>query len=432
MFHDDPNVIQSLAADASFTDFNCADLAKFADAAAATLDPESFEMLAMEASHRRFQPADFPVLLRAFAKAHVDARLFEDLADEVRTKLSDEMADVAEAFATAWVPAPRLFDAIADQFRDGSSEDLAKLAWAFARLNSDAPKLFDTLADLALRKNFRTQEAAMLLWGFAKAGHFREDLFASFARDLRGPWTSDSIAKISWAYVTAGFSAPELFKKMELTEPLNNVDDIGAIAWAFAMAGIETDFAALSAAAVEKRSELPAQDIALVLEALASANLPIPSDLSAELSSRRFQLLDTGNLNLVDDFDSIFADVPEPSRDDYAEVSAALHRLPWPHTVNHFEGRLCIDLADTVNRRGILVHPPSHFLKLPSGDHRLTGPHNLLTRRLEAIGWNILHLSFFDWHPKSFDDRLALLQSMLSSDSAPPPPPPPRDDENQH
>jgi hypothetical protein len=127
------------------------------------------------------------------------------------------------------------------------------------------------------------------------------------------------------------------------------------------------------------------------------------------------------------------------------EVSAAFHRLGFPHVEEHMISMedlasagvnvapkplpiLSIDIANLEDRIAVEVDGPSHFVtnidvvnetdgysKLTSGKleyqfcwsedrHRMNGPTLLKQRILTLLGWKVIHLNFWDWYAVNGDE----------------------------
>ena len=137
------------------------------------------------------------------------------LPKAARDKMSDfnsqELANIAWAFATAGRDAPELFEALAMEAstRIGSflPQELSNTAWAFATAGQRATALFDTLASECVRRvaEFNSQELANTVWAFASAQHKSPELFSAIARESRdrlGEFTSQELAITARSFAT--------------------------------------------------------------------------------------------------------------------------------------------------------------------------------------------------------------------------------------
>ena len=88
-----------------------------------------------------------------------------------------------------------------------------------------------------------------------------------------------------------------------------------------------------------------------------------------------------------------------------------LTEMGWIHNFEYetAEG-LSLDLADPETRKAIEVDGPSHYLRdVTSGEYVVNGPTQFKTRLLEAHGWKIAHIPFFEWNERSDAERRQLL-----------------------
>ena len=89
--------------------------------------------------------------------------------------------------------------------------------------------------------------------------------------------------------------------------------------------------------------------------------------------------------------------------------------MGWNHEFEHetAEG-ISLDLADPGTKRAIEVDGPLHFLRdVTSSEYVVNGPTKFKSRLLQALGWQISHVPFFDWDAKTRSERRELLNEHL-------------------
>ena len=98
------------------------------------------------------------------------------------------------------------------------------------------------------------------------------------------------------------------------------------------------------------------------------------------------------------------------------DILAMLVEMGWHHEFEHVtpEG-ISLDLAEPEAKRAIEVDGPSHYLKDAStGDYVVNGSTRFKSRLLRALGWQVTHVSFFEWDNKSRAERRQLLKNHLA------------------
>ncbi len=175
-----------------------------------------------------------------------------------------------------------LAEVIANRIGECNTQELANVAWAYAKADHQAPALFDAIAAAAERRigDFNAQELSNTAHAFARAGHASPALFgviASRAMARLDEFTPQGIANTAWAYATAGHTVPELFDAVvaaslpRLSE--FNPQDLANTVYAFAKAGHASPplFEAIAAASAPRLSEFTPQGLANTVWAYATS-----------------------------------------------------------------------------------------------------------------------------------------------------------------
>ena len=296
-----------------------------------------------------------------------------------------------------------------------NSQNLANTVWAFAKAGVAAETLFETIAAAALRqiRDFNSQGMANTVWAFATAGVAAEILFEAIgAAALRriGEFNSQNLANFVWAFATTGFAAQELFETIAV-EALRRIAEFNAqnmanTLWAFACAGWQQNqiFRELGSALMERFDELNETDKSQLYLVTLYVQMEWP-DLDIPLASQVQSLRSAYTRN-----------EPTPSQLQ-RDVSALLRELGWNHEFEHVtEEGISLDLADPETKRAIEVDGPFHYLKDVSspGDYVVNGSTRFKSRLLRALGWQVTHVSFFEWDNKSRAERRQLLKNHLA------------------
>ncbi|KAJ1639500.1 hypothetical protein T492DRAFT_856404 [Pavlovales sp. CCMP2436] len=206
-------------------------------------------------SPRNIAGVSYGIARLGFAPAQQTMRL---LAAEATPRLhefnSQELANVALAFATAGVSDPQLFEAIGREARarigEYNAQELANTAWAFAKLSVPADELFNAIAREAEPRlgEFIAQGLANTAWAFATAAVPAEgllDAIASQSAPRLAEFKTQELANIAWAFATAGVPSARLFDAIA-HEAFPRVygfttQGLANLVWAFAKAGIPAD-----------------------------------------------------------------------------------------------------------------------------------------------------------------------------------------------
>jgi very-short-patch-repair endonuclease len=204
---------------------------------------------------------------------------------------AQNLANIAWAFATAGVPAPRLYATIAQQAEERigifTAQNLANIAWAFAKADVSAPRLYAAIAQEAEARvsEFKAQELANIVWAFATAGVSAPRLFATIAQQAEaraGAFNAQSLANTAWAFATAGVRAPRLYaaiaRQVEEHADTFTAQGLANTVWAFAKAGVNAPrlYAAIAQQAEKRAGTFNVQNLANTAWAFATAGVSAP------------------------------------------------------------------------------------------------------------------------------------------------------------
>ena len=132
---------------------------------------------------------------------------------------SDNTASLAWSLASLGCNHKPLFDALAqvsntNELRKFNSQQLANMAWAYATARYANTILFDNIANEARGRSFSSQGMSNLLWAFASTGNLNEELFTSMAFLVRksiDSFNCQALSNVAWAYTVANVDAECLF-----------------------------------------------------------------------------------------------------------------------------------------------------------------------------------------------------------------------------
>ena len=217
----------------------------------------------------------------AFAKAgHPDPTLFAALARAAEGHLgafnAQELANTAWGFATIGHADAPLFASLArvaeERLADFSPQGLANTAWAFATAGHLDARLFSSVATMARQRldGFNAQDLAHTAWAFAKLGQFDASLFMALARATERhleSFSAQGLANTAWAFAKAGQLDAQLFSALAHSIERHladfNSQDLANTVWAFAKA-CHVDarfFGALASSSVRCLDTFNAQDL---------------------------------------------------------------------------------------------------------------------------------------------------------------------------
>ncbi|KAJ1458105.1 hypothetical protein M885DRAFT_614791 [Pelagophyceae sp. CCMP2097] len=420
-----------------------------------------FQAISIEARNKLWSanPQNLANILWAFAKAGVSApRLFELIADEALAKIRDfgkYMANVVWALAHAGVEAVMLFKAVALVFpkKIGAFNSLAlsSTVWAFAKAGLAAPALFAAVAGESIKKmaTFTAQNLANTVWAFSKMRIVVPSLFEAVSAEALKKMTefkAQELSELVWAFATAGFAAPLLFeaaaveavvKIAEFKPPIASwayvtagtpdpaVVDVakGAfepealadVAWAFATAGVEASqlFEVMASSISAQIGEFSPAALSQLHQVMMHLKMDVPQNpLTVLLCSHAHDLRA-----------AYLAKEPNPSRTT-RDVSAALARIGWEHDFLYLTaGGLRLDMASPSTKLAVEFDGPIRYLQRGAGPSFfssvldgwvLDGQAKAKERLLKGLGWNVLHISCFDWDKlRSTAGRGAFLRSKM-------------------
>ena len=202
------------------------------------------------------------------------------------------------------------------------------------------------------------------------------DAIAAESKPRLSEFNPQELANTAWAFATAGVPAPELFdeiaaeSKPRLSE--FNPQELTSTAWAFATAGVPAPelFDEIATASKPRLKKFNPQDLANTAWAFAVTNKASSALLGeiADCASR-----------CIDDFE--------------------LEGLTQLHLVT------------------IEVDGPSHFgLRSTAAAQQLDASTRFKQRILEAHGWRVICIPYFEWVTKSKNERRPYLRSKLATE----------------
>jgi len=236
---------------------------------------------------------------------------------------TQELANIAWAFATAGIDDALLFAALAkcatSQIATFSSQEMANIAWAFSkRMGTD----IGAASDLLKAGHDRGQAAEKLGGKWGRAAVDAADLLAEVARIsppqlVAHAFKPQEIANMCWSMATAGYDASDAFWDAVAAaataiahEPTTQTQNLANVVWAFAKAGKRPEtspacaqlYSTFAAAAAPRVDDFNSQELGNTAWAYATAGAPAEALLEVICASaeRRVQRFTTQNLaNMV-------------------------------------------------------------------------------------------------------------------------------------
>ena len=178
---------------------------------------------------------------------------------EMRAEFNaQDVSNMVWAFATVKKRHDELFKAMGDQvvghhdhLRKFKPQELSNTVWAYAKVGVSHPDLFEKMADhivgLDHLRDFDSQALSNTVWAYATAQVNHQHLFEKMAKTaIQRPedFISQEVASLLWSYATMGMVDKQLFSSfvpiaVQLMDKCNNNQDLGVIAWAYAVVDIE-------------------------------------------------------------------------------------------------------------------------------------------------------------------------------------------------
>mmetsp|Transcript_3545 Transcript_3545/g.9113 ORF Transcript_3545/g.9113 Transcript_3545/m.9113 type:complete len:161 (+) Transcript_3545:3-485(+) len=100
-----------------------------------------------------------------------------------------------------------------------------------------------------------------------------------------------------------------------------------------------------------------------------------------------------------------------------SDISAVLSEIGWDHDVEYVtEDGLLLDMSQLGSKLVIEVDGPWRYMYNPTTDKWVeNGLTRLKSRLLEARGWKVLHIPFFEWSPLESHERAPYLEAKLAA-----------------
>ncbi|KAJ1449945.1 hypothetical protein M885DRAFT_73194 [Pelagophyceae sp. CCMP2097] len=430
-------------------------------ATAGFYSPTVFEKAAKRALNQSslFTPTAVAKTVWAFATARVPATdLFEAFTQDALRKMkgvnAKDLATTAWAYASASVEAPALFEAIASEATRRSNllqaSECATLVWACAEAGVTKPAFYDAVATpLSLHlATLTSKEVANIVWAYSKAGCRANALFESAALTLdASELDTVALSRTAWAYATARFPAPELLEAISVDVAARadfSPAMLAEVAWAFAVlgaAGPQVEKALENIADSATRPRFTQTEVATLAWSFATLGV-VPHGLF-DCLAKQLAFDDVEDTDLVKlQVASLFLLQAAPGhaltallaqhedslrRAALAEVrfgersrkqlSRLLVKLGWAHEASFFtdEG-LRIDFAHE-SRHGKVALGFANvddYLVGAGAERVLDGPAKCKDALLQASGWHVVRLPFYEWNPlETFDAKEAYLRGKV-------------------
>ena len=285
------------------------------------------------------------------------------------------------------------------------ARDLATTAWGLAKLGQ--VDVFDAIAIQVSRHitEFPAHDLCTIVESFSTARIADSGLFNAIADELRIEQLHHrSLGTLARAFATACVPALGLFRALaDVETTISGPESLVELLFAFACVGwTDRDFFITGATALSSKLD--------VLDNSALADLYLVAlYINVEFGHLEPRWLSPINPMLKEAFATTSKEATFEERED---ISTLLTDLGWPHVVDHRnDDGFVIDLAEPATRRAIQIDGPHRYLRAGAGTYILDGPTQFKTRLLQARGWTVAHIPFFEWHDTS--DKRQLLQSKL-------------------
>ena len=253
------------------------------------------------------------------------------------------------------------------------------------------------------REGFHEQELVSLVWSFATAGHGAPELFDALAaeaeRMIRG-FSPQGLANLAWAFATAAHRTRSLFDAVaaEATHQLRSFtpQEVAMIAWAFAaadernLAFVDKLIQRMAQPGPPFTSEQHRQMNPFVFWCVVELRLP-----EAQLPSQAMRTRCRENFASYS-VSSMRAQQKGGLKD---SVGRALRRLGLSLTADYIvDDSLTLSYALLDERIAIEVDGPFQFVRSGAGaGKRPVGAKLLKRRQLQALGWTVLGVPFWEW-----------------------------------
>ncbi len=312
---------------------------------------------------------------------------------------------------------------------DGMSmRGLATVAWGVAQLGA-GPELLDAIASCVLRRlddlgEFKAQEIANLLYAYATTGHEAPALFDVMAGYLtRSSRLHDFAPRhltiLAWSFCVADAFRPTISgaiaDALQWPNAERSEDALAEMLEGLGLSHLETENAVLDA------------DSAARLDSALDASSGVLDELGPRAQSQLYQVL--LYLQLEDSSSRLLPVLAQrrdvlraayvrhdarPSRSQ-KDVSRALDELDWKHKYEWVTAEgLSLDLAKPRQRIAIEYDGPSHYVTGDGGPPRINGTTAFKHRLLEALGWRVIHIPYFEWgEQRTWNDKKAYLRQKL-------------------
>ena len=312
---------------------------------------------------------------------------------------------------------------------DGMSmRGLATVAWGVAQLGA-GPELLDAIASCVLRRlddlgEFKAQEISNLLYAYATTGHEAPALFDVMAGYLtRSSRLHDFAPRhltiLAWSFCVADAFGPTMSDAiadaLQWPNARPSEDTLAEMLEGLGLSHLETENAVLDA------------DSAARLDSALDASSGVLDELGPREQSQLYQVL--LYLQLEDSSSRLLPVLAKrrdvlkaayvrhdarPSRSQ-KDVSRALDELDWKHKYEWVTAEgLSLDLAKPRQRIAIEYDGPSHYLTGDGGPPRINGTTAFKHRLLEALGWRVLHIPYYEWNEqRTWKAKKAYLRQKL-------------------
>ncbi|KAK9818101.1 hypothetical protein WJX72_007196 [[Myrmecia] bisecta] len=436
--------------------------------------PSLFELAARHAtfSMQTFQPQSMANMMWAFATLYClpDERFITSLCAHALALLSDfspqNISNTIWALGTLkYRNADALMHAVAcemvKRLRSGEAEKafsrqhLANTLWGYATLDCDPGQdMLSTLADAMARRagECNPQEVSNTVWAFAKLGHYNEALMDTFAREAESriwEFSQQNLANMAWAFGKLSHFAPSLLdavakQALSMAQELS-LQHVTNILWTYAsfLHPVPGFYEALLAEIRRRlaQEQFNAQQLSNMLWSLCIlqrctqdewrelltqfGSLGIaPGDLPEEALTQVYQsyllmLVDQPGVDLA-----MPAGLRETAKSTWVasrknvrvswlhkDVSRVLKEMGLDHDIEHVtqDQLFSVDISLKGEQVAIEADGPHHFTsntRMPLGEMKARA------RLLNARGWQVISVPFFNWTGHTDAHHKALLRQV--------------------
>jgi hypothetical protein len=336
-------------------------------------------------------------------------KLFDEIAAAATHRISSfssqNMANIAWAYAKLNHPSPGLFNAIAREAiprtREFSAQQLSNIAWAYSKapLTAASDSVFDCVADEVASRgldSFTMQGIAMLAHSFATVGHVKRvdfwDAIDRAATTRRGELGAIESSQLAWSFATIRRPSDKLFHSIEtfvLSSNANTIKPQGLsnLAWAFAMLEFDSPefFRAIGEESLGRLDEFAPEDEVMLILAYSRTRHTFPELVDRIASSSLSHLSQYTGLDLFNLVIS-YVRLGRQSRHWMDAIASEIIRRP-----SAFSPQVIVGITWAYASVGCRIPALLNFLS----EECISSCDKLKPKELASLAWSFAALDYF-------------------------------------